>query len=336
MAALGLRCAATGVAILVGAVFAQPAWSAADSPIIIRMSVDNPPGTPRAAGEEYFANAVEKMSGGRMKVQIFWSGSLGGVQRSALDTMRAGGAEIAAISTSNFSAVDRTWAMFDLPFLFDGPASLYKYIDGPEFAKLSNDTARKDGVRYIFIWYDNWRQLITTKRAIHTPEQADGVKLRTTGSPIETAYDKAFGANPTTVDWSETYLALKNGLVDGYLNGYTTVVNFKQDDAVKYGTTLNIVPIVVCMFMNENFFKKLPHDLQEIIEKAGHAADLQDRKLDAENAEASVEQLKKEGFVVYNPTPDEKAKWVAKVQSVYAQFGSWFPVGSIDKIRSVQ
>ncbi|MBU6434649.1 MAG: hypothetical protein KJS98_15180, partial [Nitrospirae bacterium] len=60
-----------------------------------------------------------------------------------------------------------------------------------------------------------------------------------------------------TVDWGETYLALKNGLVDGYFIGYTTITNFKQDDAVKYGTTLNVVPIVVGMFMNESFYQKL-------------------------------------------------------------------------------
>lgn len=307
---------------------------AADGPIVLRLTVDNPPGTPRAKAEENFASLIDKMSNGRMKVQIFWSGSLGGVQRSALDTTRAGGAEIAAISTSNFSAVDRTWALFDLPFLFDGPASLYKYLDGPEFAKLKQETARKDGVHYVFAWYDNWRHLVTTKRAIHTPEQMQGAKLRTTGSPIETAYDTAFGAKPTTVDWGETYLALKNGLVDGYFIGYTTVTNFKHDDAVKYGTTLNVVPIVVAMFMNEAFYQKLPKDLQEIVDKAGHEADLESRKIDAENVGTSIEQLKKEGFVIYDPSPAEKAQWVAKAEPVYKQFDASFPPGAIAKIRA--
>lgn len=313
----------------------QGVW-AADEPIVIRMTVDNPPGTSRAHAEENFANLVDKMSHGRMKVQIFWSGSLGGVQRAALDTVRAGGAEIAAISTSNFSAVDRTWALFDLPFLFSGPESLYKYMDSPAFAKLKQETAGKDGVRYVFSWYDNWRQLVTTKRAIHTPDQVQGVKLRTTGSPIETAYDAAFGAKPTTVDWGETYLALKNGLVDGYFIGYTTITNFKHDDAVKYGTTLNVVPIVVPMFMNDAFYQKLPPDLRKVIDEAGQQAELANRKVDDENNVASMAKLKTEGFVIYDPTPAEKAQWVAKVSGVYKQFGSSFPAGTLEQIRSTQ
>lgn len=334
-AANGTRCLWSGAAMLLAATCAFPS-KAADDPVIVRLTVDNPPGTPRAEAEQYFANSVEKMSGGRMKVQIFWSGSLGGVQRSALDTVRAGGAELAAISTSNFSSLDRVWAMFDMPFLFNGAPGLYKYLDGPEFTKLVDATVKKDSVRYLFSWYDNWRQLVTTKRAIHTPDQMNGAKLRSTGSAIESAYAKAFGANPTVVDWSETYLALKNGLVDGYFIGYTTVVNFKQDDAVKYGTTLNVVPIVVCMLLNENFYKKLPPDLQDVLIKAGHAADLESRRLDAENASVSLEQLQKEGFVAYEPTAAEKAEWVSKAKPVYAQFESWFPAGTIAAVNAAQ
>lgn len=328
---------AAGIAVGLSALLGAPGSAgAAENPIVIRFTVDNPPGTPRAVSEENFANLVDKLSNGRMKVQIFWSGSLGGVQAAALNTVRAGGAEIAAISTSNFSAIDRTWALFDLPFLFDGPTGLYRYMDSPQFAVLRHDTAQKNGVRYVFTWFDNWRQLVTTKQPIHTPEQMRGIKLRTTGSPIETAYDAAFGAKPTAVDWGETYLALKNGLVDGYFIGYTTITNFKQDDAVKYGTTLNVCPIVVPMFMNESFYQKLPPDLRKVIDEAGRQADLANRAVDQGNDAVSRAKLKSEGFVIHDPTPSEKAAWVAKAKPVYAQFDSTFPAGMIAKIQSLQ
>jgi TRAP-type transport system periplasmic protein len=330
--------AAVGCASIAAMVVASArgAWPADANPIVLRLSVDNPPGTPRAAVEEYFANWVEKTSDGRMKVQIFWSGSLGGVQRSAIDTVRAGGAEMTDISTSNFSAIDRSWAFFDLPFLFvEGPPGLYKYLDSPEFVALQQEAARKDGLHYVFPLYDDWRQLITTKRPIHTPDEINGIKLRTTGSPAETAYDAAFGAKPTMVDWGETYLALKNGLVDGYFVGYTSITDFNHNDAVKYGTTLNIVPIVVPIFISERFYQKLQPDLRKALDEAGHEAELNGRQTVEKHNAASIKKLEGEGFVIYDPPPDVKALWAAKADPVYAQFKTAFPPGMIEKIRSI-
>lgn len=314
----------------------RAAHAADAEPILVRFSTGLSPTSLRAAAVSDFAAQVDKLSQGRMKVQIFWSGSLGGVQRSAIDTVRAGGAELADISTSNFAAIDRAWAFFDLPFLFKDNGSFYKYIDSPAFASLKEDTAKKDGLRCVFTTYDDWRQLITTKRPIHTPSEMQGVKLRTTGSPVETAYDTAFGAKPTMVDWGETYLALKNGLVDGYVVPYTGVTDFNMDDAVKYGTTLDIAPNPSPAFINAAFFDKLSADQRNVLEEAGRRAELKGRELLKEHAVAARKKLTAEGFVIFNPPEEVKAKWIAKAKPVYTQFASKFPPGMIEKIQESQ
>jgi TRAP-type C4-dicarboxylate transport system substrate-binding protein len=313
------------------------AWSADVQPIIVRLSTGGPPGNFRGVAMKYFADQADKLSNGRLKVQIFWSGSLGGVQRSAVDTVRAGGAEMTDISSSNFSAIDRKWAFFDLPFLFKNAHGLYQYMDSPEFAALNEETTQQDHLHDVFTVYDGWRQLVTTKRSIHTPAEVQGVKLRTTGSPVETAYDVAFGAKPTMVDWGETYLALKNGLVDGYVVPYAAgVVDFNMDDAVKYGTTLNIAPVPSPMFMSESFYQKLPPDLRKVIDEAGRQADLKGRELLAQHEAAARRKLEDEGFVIFDPPAVVKAEWIAKTKSVYGQFATQFPPGMIKKIQSMQ
>jgi TRAP-type C4-dicarboxylate transport system substrate-binding protein len=331
------RAAVGSLAVAVLALAGAPStWPAEAKPIVIRLSTGLSPSSLRAAAVTYFADAVDKMSDGRIEVQIFWSGSLGGVQRSAIDTVRAGGAEMTDISTSNYSAINRTWSFFDLPFLFKDTDGLYKYIDGPEFDSLKQDTARKDRLRCVFTTYDDWRQLITTNRPVHTPGEVGGIKLRTTGSPVETAYDTAFGAKPTMVDWGETYLALKNGLVDGYVVPYTGVTDFNMDDAVKYGTTLNIAANPSPMFMNEGFYAKLPPEVRKVLDDAGRQAELKGRELLAEHALAARKKLEGEGFIIYNPPPEVKAEWIAKAKPVYLQFATAFPPGMIEKIQSMQ
>jgi TRAP-type transport system periplasmic protein len=329
--------ALSGLAVAAIALAGAPvAWSADAQPIVIRLSTGLSPSSLRAVAVTDFAGLVDKMSEGRMKVQIFWSGSLGGVQRSAIDTVRANGAEMTDISTSNFSAIDRTWAFFDLPFLFKDNRGLYKYMDGSQFVALKQDTVKRDGLLCVFTTYDDWRQLVTTKRPVHTPTEMDGIKLRTTGSPVETAYDTAFGAKPTMVDWGETYLALKNGLVDGYVVPYTGVTDFNMDDAVKYGTTLDIAANPSPVFMNEGFYQKLPPDLHRVLNEAGRQAELKGREVLKEHAIAARKKLEGEGFVIYDPLPAVKAEWIAKAQPVYVQFATQFPPGMIKQIQSMQ
>jgi TRAP-type transport system periplasmic protein len=322
--------------VLIALAGTSPARAADAKPILIRLSTGLSPSSLRAAAVSYFADEINQKSNGRLKVQIFWSGSLGGVQRSAIDTVRAGGAEMTDISTSNFSAINRSWSFFDLPFLFKDPPSLYKYVDSPEFAALKEDTARKDGLRCVFTTWEAWRELITTKRPIHTPADMDGIKLRTTGSPVETAYDTAFGAKPTMVDWGETYLALKNGLVDGYVVPYTGVTDFNMDDAVKYGTTFDITPTPSPMFMSERFYRKLPPDLRKLVDDVSRQAELKGRQLVEQHLATAEKKLQGEGFVIYVPPPAVKAQWVAKAQPVYKQFATAFPQGMIEKIRAMQ
>ncbi len=126
----------------------QPA-NAADTKII-RLSVDNPVGNGRAAVEQKFADLVDKLSDGRLKVEIYFNGTLGGSEFIAIQSLKAGGAEMAIVGTANFTQFDNRWGMFDLPFLFSGPKDLYRYVEGAEYAMLVESTAEQRGCTPFF------------------------------------------------------------------------------------------------------------------------------------------------------------------------------------------
>lgn len=295
---------------------------AADAPAVrtIRLSVDNPPGNDRAAVEQKFADLVGQLSRGRLVVQIYFSGSLGGSEATAIQSVKAGGAEMAIVGTANFSGFDNRWSMFDLPFLFSGPPSFYKFMAGTEFASLVNSTVERDGLRFVFPYYDGWRQLVTTRKPVLSLADEAGLKLRATASPVEIAYDKAFGAKPTSVAWNEVYLGLKQGLVDGLMIGYTDLVDFKMGDAVGYGTTLNVAPELVCGFMREAYFQSLPKDLQAIILTAGRQTDIFAQADFAREERAARATLQASGMKIYDPPANIRQQWVSAAQPVYAGF----------------
>jgi TRAP-type transport system periplasmic protein len=286
----------------------------------IRLSVDNPPDNARGDVERKFADLVAQKTGGRLKVQIYYNGSLGGQEATAIKSVQAGGAEMAIVGTANFVGIDKRWNLFDMPFLFSGPDGLYKYMASPAYQKLVDQTSKSDGLHYIFPFYDGWRQLVTTKQRVQNITSEHGLKLRTTASQVEIAYDRAFGAKPTSVAWNETYVGLKQGLVDGLMIGYTDLTDFKMGDAVKYGTTLNVAPELVTAFMRQKYFDSLAPDLQKAVTDAGKETDLFAQTSHTQAETAARTTLQSLGMQIYDPPADARAQWVTAAQSVYPQF----------------
>lgn len=306
-------------------------------PIIIRLSVDNPDGLPRSDMEKRFADLVKQKTNGKAEVQIFWSGSLGGVQTAAIQVVQNKGAEAAIVSSSNFAAMQPSWMLLDLPFLTKGRAGYYKLLDSPVFDRLRQQTEKEANLSYLFTVYDGYRSLLTSKKQVKSPADLKGLKLRTTNSPIEVAYVKAFGASPSPIDWGETYLALKQGLVDGYFIGYTTVINFKQEDASKYACDLNVVPINVPAFINTDFLNALPGDIKKAVLEAGREADLANRKQDEKDLETAQQKLvDTQGLVVYKPSESEMETWRKLALPVYDEFKTKLPEGLIQQAMDAQ
>lgn len=313
LAALSLLATGCGAA-------ASTSGTASNGTRIIRLSVDNPPGNGRAEVEQKFAQLVAKDSGGRLKVTIYYNGSLGGSEATAIQSLLAGGSEMAIVGTANFVSFDKQWNLFDLPFLFSGPAALYKYMASPEYEQLVNSTVQKVGLRYIFPYYDGWRQLVTTSTEVRALSQESGLKLRDTGSPVEIAYDRAFGAQPVSLAFNETYLGLKENLVDGLMIGYPDLVDFSMGDAVHYAVNLNVAPELVTAFIRENYFASLPYPLQQDLLAAGRATGLfAQAEASSENA-AAITKLEGQGMKICYPSPSARQQWVQAAQPVYRQF----------------
>lgn len=302
-----------------------PDFAASAEPRVIRLSVDNPAGNDRAAVEEKFAELVGQLSGGELRVEIYYGGSLGGMEATAIQSLKAGGAEMAIVGTANFTRFDKRWSMFDLPFLFYSPAHLYKYLEGPQFERLASSTAQQGGLHYIFPYYSGWRQLVTTKKKVTTLADENGLKLRATGSPVEIAYDRAFGAKPVSVPWNETYLALKQGLVDGFMIGYTDIANFKMGDAVAFGATLNVAPEIVMAFMREDYFQALPNKLQGVIQAAGRQTEAFAQSVAAKEEHSAREYLTKLGVEIYDVPPVARQEWISVAQPVFGKFREVLP-----------
>jgi TRAP-type transport system periplasmic protein len=168
-----------------------------------------------------WADLVKERTSGRINMKIYPGTSLvGGDQTKEFTAMRQGIIDMAAGSTINWSPQVQELNIFSMPFLMPDYKAIDALTGGEVGKKLFEIIASKDIVP--LAWGENgFRELTNSKRAVRTPDDLKGLKIRVVGSPLFNDTFTALGANPTQMSWADAQPALSTGAVDGQENPLT-------------------------------------------------------------------------------------------------------------------
>jgi tripartite ATP-independent transporter DctP family solute receptor len=303
------------VSVPSGAAVAQSA-----KPLVeLRAGTSTPKGDSLADGIDKFAELVRQRSKGEVDIRVFYM-SLG-VEQQLAQAVMSGSVDIGTMSSGNSARFTNAFLVYDLPFLFKKYENILKVLESPE-GKVLEQRAEKDlGVKYLYnISYGFGRDIQTTKKPLRTPTDIKGLKIRVLSSPIDLATFKAWGANPTPVDWTQTFTALQQGVVDGEQISVATIVGAKHYEVVKHNIRLDWVAPFQTFFINDKKFASLSPAHQQVLLDAGREAKIWQHKDAAERAQKSVQELTtKYGVQIYTPTPAEYAQWAAIRERVWEQ-----------------
>jgi tripartite ATP-independent transporter DctP family solute receptor len=168
-----------------------------------------------------WADLVKERTAGRINMKIYPGTSLvGGDQTKEFTAMRQGIIDMAVGSTINWSPQVQELNIFSMPFLMPDYKAIDALTGGDVGKKLFEIIASKDIVP--LAWGENgFRELTNSRRAIRTPDDLKGLKIRVVGSPLFNDTFTALGANPTQMSWADAQPALSTGAVDGQENPLT-------------------------------------------------------------------------------------------------------------------
>jgi tripartite ATP-independent transporter DctP family solute receptor len=168
-----------------------------------------------------WADLVKERTAGRINMKIYPGTSLvGGDQTKEFTAMRQGIIDMAVGSTINWSPQVQELNLFSMPFLMPDYKAIDALTGGEVGKKLFAIIASKDIEP--LAWGENgFRELTNSKRAIRSPEDLKGLKIRVVGSPLFNDTFTALGANPTQMSWADAQPALSTGAVDGQENPLT-------------------------------------------------------------------------------------------------------------------
>jgi tripartite ATP-independent transporter DctP family solute receptor len=270
------------------------------------------------AMREVFVKQIEEGSGGRIKVELYPNGQLGG-DREMTEAVQMGTLHIAIPASSAMAGFDKRIQVLDLPYLFTSRESAFKALDGDLGKKLDEYLAEKG---FINLGYqeNGMRHAMNNKGPIRTPADMKGLKIRTMENPMHIAFFKELGATPTPMSWGELYTALKQGTVDAAESPYALISDAKLNEVQKYVSETGHVFSVTLLAANKKFIEGLPDDLREIVTKAGRACALEQRRIIAGQESGFKDEVTKAGMTANELTPDEKKAFVSAAANIRPMF----------------
>lgn len=289
-----------------------------------------------AAGRQWnhFAERVGQMTGGKVKVQVFYDATLFG-ERTAVEAVLNGSIDIGTSANAQYAPFTDAMLWMDMPYVVDDQAGLRKLLDGAAGAEIRQNMEQKPGVKVLML-IDNGggRPILTVSKPVRTPADLKGMKVRSLASAVDQAIWKAWGASPTPIDFAEVYSALQSKVVDGYGPNWSDAVGTKQVEQIKYAADVNFIVGTQAAVMKLDKFNALPKNLQNILLTAGKETEQWGIKADADEV-AQMQSIfsKKYGVQIYKPTAAEMEEWKKQVRTVWPQFESRVPVAKLQALQ---
>ena len=272
----------------------------------------------KAVMAEAFAREIKAKSGGRIEVQVFGAGALGG-EKDLVEGVKNGFIQAgfaSGVMANYFPAAMVT----DIPYLFPNDDTADKVMDGPFGQKLAADFNAATGMHNLCFGEVGFRHFSTGKTPVHAPKDLAGLKIRVQETPLYVTEMKALGAQPTPIAFPELYTALQTGVVDGQENPVPTMIFAKLYEVQKHVTLDGHNYGIDWFVMSDKFFKSLAPDLQKVVQDAARVACTEERKANRTFAAAGSKTLADKGVTVYTPSAAELAQFRAAAQPPVIEF----------------
>lgn len=277
---------------------------------------------PQALAVKRFAEIVGQKTGGKIKVRLFASGSLGN-DATMISALRGGTQEMTIPDSSTLVGIVKDFGVINFPFVFNNEQEADAVLDGQFGTKLLAKLPDKNlvGLGY---WENGFRQVTNSRRAIATAADISGLKLRVIQNPLFIDTFSALGANALPMPFPEVYTALEQKTVDGQENPTATIVSSKFYEVQKYLAMTRHIYSVWVVLVSKKTWDSMSAEERKIMQDAAKEATQYERTTIREFSNKSLGELKAKGMQVTELSPAEQATLRTKLKPVIDKYSKEF------------
>lgn len=242
---------------------------------------------------EKFAEEVDRLSDGRMKINIY-PNSVIGSDRELLESCADGDIPFVVQNTAPQVSFMPEISVFDVPCAFTTMNQARAAVDNPEFYQ-SLQEVYNDGGYYLLGMADQGFRVMTSNTKVQKISDFKGQKIRTMENSNHLLFWKDLGANPTPMTFSEVYIGLQQHTIDAQENPYEVIVSGKLYEQQDYVIQTNHLPHMISLIVNDDFLGDMSSEDQEIIKQAAKTATKYAREQADERVADRIEIMEESG-----------------------------------------
>jgi len=258
---------------------------------------------------QLFCDLVKLYSDGKMEVKLYPNGALG-THDEIFHGVQEGSIEIGIFSpyVNLVPGGMLNWMPWTIES-YDQSVVAFNSPDGILF-KVMSKAWDEVGCHFLFIGLEGPYGLGNNERPLKTPNDFKNLKMRVSSSLgfVKALQNMGAGTGMTvaTIPWADLYNALERGVVDGCWSLWSSMVEERHFEVLKYYTGLGWSWGTNNIVVNKEKWDKLPADIQEALIKAGKVAEIREYEVHR-RADADFKKIIVDGGVeIYYPTPEER------------------------------
>lgn len=278
------------------------------------------------------AKDLSDATGGKMKIRIYPGGQMGG-PRETLELLQNGALDMTKAMANELEAFTPAYSIFSLPYLFKNDEHFKAVIHG-EIGKQMMEETKSKGFFPIGAYVGGTRSFYA-KKAITSPADMKGMKIRVITTPTTIKFIELLGASPVSIPFGEVYTALQQGVIDGAENNEPSFVQTRHVEVTKYYTENQHTAVPDYLVISDKTWDKLSQEQRDALTKVVKASEqeqetmwnslVSETRKQAEQQGATFINVDKEPFrQALKPLYDEfkhdpvKGPWITKVEEAGA------------------
>lgn len=292
-----LRGSAVGLTAAAAGSFAAPAILA-QQPRTLRIAYIMAQGGAADRSANDFARLVAERSEGAMQVQTFAGGQLGG-ERDMTESVELGSIEVGYFGSYLIGNIVPEWGqVLDVPYLLRDQDHFRRVVDGPLSQPMYDALLQRKGARHV-AWCNRGPRHLTCNKAVTTPDDVRGLRLRVPELETFLAAWEMLGAIVTPMAFPEVFLALRQGIIDGQENPLELIYTSSFHEAQTHCNLTGHIRSGYHIVVSERWFQRLDAREQEIVLESLHDMAALEDQYQAEDEDQLEQSLRDAGMIFH-------------------------------------